>query len=229
MATRRTQSFTVDVSGSRARDTATNRTLGESDFWLFRYDGNLLRFTFQDTTDNGATWSAYVIPAAAVLKCGVKSITSAGEPTGDYLAYAGNELWNVDGDWADADRAAGKCGVRLDLNTAAVQAALTAAAGKITALLEVEMTVPGELPVTLCQIRVEIRNDVNRGDESDPAEADPPYATKDYADAIATDIKTPENGHYRLEGGYLKLWDRTTSTFRPVELDNGALVVVEAP
>jgi len=190
MSTRRIIDLTVDI-GRAAVIGEGNRTLNENDIWLFRGDGNLLRFTFRYTEDDGQTWQSFAIPSDAELKFGIKD---QGDYTGQFLVYSGNSEWNVEGDWGDANRSQGKCCVRVDCNTEALTNLLESGS-EATGVAEVQMHPPGEDTVTLVQFNVGLRPDVIRGDEGEPAPTTPPYATTDYVDAaVGAYFERDENG-----------------------------------
>jgi hypothetical protein len=96
-----------------------------------------------------------------------------------------------------------------------------------TALVSAELAVRFDIAVEDASLRARVqvdatvRKQVYSGVPSD-IEGGVQYYTKAQVDAM---LAAP-TGHAKLEGGWLKLWDRGTSAYRKVELENGALIVV---
>lgn len=194
MAIRKIISATVDIARAVAFETSNNRILTEADRGAFRADGLLLYFDFVYSLDDGTTWAEYVIPADATLKFAMKD--PAALSGANFLAFSDNEKWNVAGDRSDADRAHGKCCVRVSTGTANMETFLnaTAAAG-LTVVEEVEMQMPGEDPVTLLHGSFQMKPDAIRGTEGDPAPTTPTYAlTTDVNNALAQYFERDADG-----------------------------------
>lgn len=62
-------------------------------------------------------------------------------------------------------------------------------------------------------------------------------ATVDFLDASLREVTNPSasshsktappDAHYRIEDGWIKLYDQGTRSYRPIESDQGAVITVE--
>lgn len=103
---------------------------------------------------------------------------------GALQVFAGNDDWNIDGDWDEADLEAGKCSARVNFNGESLLAAIGSQQA-LRMFFDISAAFGG-LNTTLLLLDVPLANDVLRGDETvpDPVED---YATRAETEAYVSD------------------------------------------
>lgn len=139
------------------------------------------------------------------------------------LAFSDVDKVNVALDWDEADLAAGKLSIRVNLNTAQIIALFATASAAIACVGELEAMADGKA-TTVVQFAARLRPDVIRADPGEPDVGDPEYVT---APVLETYLGNGAGTVNIDANGILRVWDRGTETYRRVELLDGALIPVE--
>lgn len=177
MAARRIFELRGNVATAGIED-ASGRAWSANDIPLIRGDGCIFRISLFSSL-NG---TAYPLSAGQTLKFGIKD--PAAIASASYLAFADNDAFNLSADWSSVKPAEGRICVRFDTDTVAMNTFLNAAgADPKEAIAEIQITEPGEKPFTPLRFRVNVMNDVIRGDEGDPLPSTPTYPTAAEVDA----------------------------------------------
>ena len=192
---------------------------------LIAYPGDEMDFRIYFRVEKSAgDWEPFPIGEHDVMELTVKK--DGQYESGDVLVYSPQAQWNIAGDWKDLHLSEGHCSVRVNFNTTKLRDALNSDDASITVRCDITVQSPGRRPSTV-QFAFTVANDVRRGNEGEPEDIHPEYATVDYLLAKFREVTHPANGRYRIENGTLYLRDRTTGAYEPYELDDGKLVRIQ--
>jgi len=145
---------------------------------------------------------------------------------GPEVILADANTWNVTGHRTDLSVAGGKLSCRFRLNRQTLLNALGAENPSLKVVIDIEaITSAGEVS-TLVQLNETILNDAARNPAA-AADAGDDYVSLDEFRAMLREITHPTEGAYKLEDGFVHLWDVETEQFRRVGLMEGGLAVLE--